>query len=86
MIDRDDIIKNLDILIPNPKCELNYNKDYELLIATLLSSQTTDKRVNMVTKELFSKYSLEDLSNIDINILKSIIKPLGTYERKSVFV
>ena len=39
----------LDELIPNPKCELNYNKDYELLIATMLSAQTTDKKVNQVS-------------------------------------
>ena len=58
----------LDKLIPNPKCELNYNKDYELLIATMLSAQTTDKRVNMVTNILFKKYdTLEKLSSADIN-------------------
>ena len=37
---------NLDYYIPNPKCELVYNKDYELLISVMLSAQTTDKRVN----------------------------------------
>ena len=51
-----EIILYLDELIPNPKCELEFNKDYELLIATMLSAQTTDKRVNMVTKILFKKY------------------------------
>ena len=63
-----EIIENyIDNLIPDPKCELNYSKDYELLIAVMLSAQTTDKRVNMVTKELFSKYnSLEKLKNADI--------------------
>ena len=39
----------LDELIPNPKCELNYNKDYELLIATMLSAQTTDKKDTAIT-------------------------------------
>ena len=48
MKNSDKIIKYLDELFPNPKCELNYNKDYELLIATMLSAQTTDKRVNIV--------------------------------------
>ena len=48
-----DIINYLDELFPNPKCELNYNKDYELLIAVMLSAQTTDKRVNEVTEVLF---------------------------------
>ena len=50
------IEKYLDELIPNPVCELNYFNDYSLLIAIMLSAQTTDKRVNEVTKELFSKY------------------------------
>ena len=43
----------LDELFPNPKCELNYSKDYELLIATVLSAQSTDRQVNKVTKVLF---------------------------------
>ena len=46
----------MNSLFPNAHCELEYNKDYELLIAIVLSAQTTDKRVNMVTKILFSKY------------------------------
>ena len=45
-----EILKYLDELYPNAHCELNYNKDYELLIAVMLSAQTTDKRVNEVTK------------------------------------
>ena len=54
------IFNYLDELIPEPKCELNYSKDYELLIAVMLSAQTTDKRVNIVTEVLFNKYrSLE---------------------------
>ena len=55
-----EIVDYLDELIPNPKCELNYNKDYELFIATMLSAQTTDKRVNMVTDILFKKYDTLD--------------------------
>lgn len=77
----------LDYLFPNPKCELNYNKDYELLIAVVLSAQTTDKRVNMVTKELFSKYpSIEDVSKAPVDDLIDIVRPLGTASRKGVFV
>ena len=77
----------LDNLIPNPKCELNFKKDYELLIAVMLSAQTTDKRVNIVTKELFSKYdSLEKLKNADINDIKKIIKSLGSYNKKSLYI
>lgn len=47
------ILSELEKLFPNPKCELTYNKDYELLLKTMLSAQTTDKRVNMVTDPLF---------------------------------
>lgn len=78
------IIDYLDELIPNPKCELNYSKDYELLIATMLSAQTTDKRVNDVTSILFNKYNtLNDLRMANINDIVSIIKPLGTFNRKA---
>lgn len=80
------ILDKLDLVVPNPKCELEYNKDYELLIATVLSAQSTDKRVNIVTKELFNNYSLYDLANIDIKKLEDIIKPVGTYNRKSIYI
>lgn len=77
----------LDELYPNPRCELNYTKDYELLIAVVLSAQTTDKRVNEVTKVLFDKYdTLEKLSESNIEDIKEIIKPIGTFNKKSVFV
>ncbi len=74
----------LDKLFPNPKCELEYTKDYELLIAVMLSAQTTDKRVNMVTDILFKKYdSLEKLATADINDIIEIIKPIGTFNKKA---
>lgn len=74
----------LDELFLNPKCELNYNKDYELLIAVMLSAQTTDKGVNKVTSILFNKYdSLEKLSNANIEDIKEIIKPIGNFNKKS---
>ena len=77
----------IDNLIPNPKCELNFNKDYELLLSVMLSAQTTDKRVNIVTKELFSKYNtLEKLKNADLNDLKLIIKSLGSYNKKALYI
>ena len=52
----------LDELYPNPRCELNYTKDYELLLATMLSAQTTDKRVNEVTKVLF--YMMQHMKHL----------------------
>jgi len=74
----------LDELIPNPVCELEYNKDYELLMAVMLSAQTTDKRVNSVTRVLFSKYrTLEAICNADINDLINIIRPIGTFQIKA---
>lgn len=77
----------LDSLFPNPKCELNYNKDYELVIAVMLSARTTDKMVNSVTSVLFEKYnSLELLVGSDIEDIKRIIKRVGTYNKKAMFV
>ena len=74
----------LDELIPNPKCELNYFNDYSLLIAIMLSAQTTDKRVNEVTKVLFDRYkTLEKLSSANIQDLENIIHPLGNFRKKA---
>ena len=81
------VLNYLDELYPNAICELNYSKDYELLLAIVMSAQTTDKRVNMVTKELFNKYdTLEKLSNANIEDIEEIIKPIGTFKKKSVFI
>lgn len=80
------IINNLDILYNDAKCELIYNSDYELLIATVLSAQSTDKRVNEVTKILFSKYNIFDLCNIDNKVLEKIIYPVGTYKKKAIYI
>ena len=84
---REIISKYLDELFPNPKCELIYHNDYELLIAIVLSAQTTDKRVNMVTPILFSKYpTLEKLSEAPIDLLEEILKPIGSFRKKAVYV
>lgn len=87
-MNRVEIIEDyLEKLIPNPKCELNFSKDYELLIAIMLSAQTTDKRVNKVTKILFDKYkSLEEIKNANIDDLKSIIREIGSYNKKAMYV
>jgi len=77
----------LDELFPNPKCELTYNSDYELLMAIVLSAQSTDKRVNSVTPIIFSKYkSLEELSEADVGVLESIIRPVGSFRKKSIYL
>jgi endonuclease-3 len=78
-----EIVKCLDEIIVNPRCELNYCKDYELLIAVMLSAQTTDKRVNEVTSVLFKKYDLNALSKANIEDIIDIIKSIGTYNKKA---
>lgn len=79
-----EVFEFLDEIIPNPKCELNYNKDYEFLIAVMLSAQTTDKRVNIVTKKLFSKYdSLDKLSKANLKDIEKLVFTLGNYSKKS---
>lgn len=79
-----DILNYLNEIIPNPVCELNYNKDYELLLAVMLSAQTKDARVNKVTKVLFNKYdSLKKLKEANIKDIENIIKELGSYHKKS---
>ena len=81
------LLEYLDELYENPRCELEYNKDYELLIAVILSAQTTDKRVNKVTKVLFKKYkTLEELMNADLKALENIIKEIGTFRRKAIYI
>ena len=77
----------LDELFNEPKCELNYTKDYELLIAIMLSAQSTDKRVNSVTPILFKKYpSLSDLKDADITDLEEIIRSVGSFRKKSLYI
>ena len=82
----DDIFEYLDYLFENPKCELEYNNDFEFLIAVVLSAQTTDKKVNSVTKELFSKYDMYSLKDAPINDLINILKPLGMSIKKASFI
>ena len=86
MITKDKVIEYLDELFPDARCELHYNKDYELLIATVLSAQCTDKRVNQVTSELFSKYDIASLSNASLKDIEKIIRPVGTFTRKAMYI
>ena len=84
MTKMNEICSYLDELFPNPKCELNYSKDYELLIAVMLSAQTTDKRVNSVTAVLFKEYpNLSSLKDASIESIIKIIKPIGTFNKKA---
>ena len=79
-----EISNYVDSLFPNAKCELFYNKDYELVIAVMLSAQTTDKAVNAVTYKLFDKFpTLEAIDNASIEEIEECIKSLGLYKNKA---
>ena len=78
------IINFLEETYPNVGCALNYSKDYELVIAVMLSAQTTDKAVNTVTEVLFSRYdTLEKLANADLEDIEKIIMKIGMYKVKA---
>ena len=78
------LLSYLDELFPLAKCELFYSKDYELVIAVMLSAQTTDKSVNAVTPIVFNKYpSLDALNNASLENIEEILKPIGLYKNKA---
>ena len=81
------LLEYLDYLFPNPKCELIYHTDYQLLMAVVLSAQSTDKRVNSVTPIIFSRYpKLEDIKNADLADLEYIIRPVGSFRIKAKYL
>lgn len=78
------ILNTIKEMFPNAGCELNYNNMFELLIAVCLSAQTTDKRVNIVTKTLFEKHpTCFLLSEANYNDVYEIIKSLGLAKNKT---
>lgn len=78
------LIELMDSEYPEVKCSLDYSNPLEMLIATQLSAQCTDARVNIVTKELFKKYkTVDDYADADIEDLQRIIKSAGFYKNKS---
>jgi endonuclease-3 len=78
------IIELLEKDYPAAKTALHYTKPLEMLIATILSAQCTDKRVNIVTKSLFKKYrSAEDYANADSSELEQDIRSTGFYRNKT---
>lgn len=80
----DFIIGELEKLYPEAQCSLEYVKPYELLIATRLSAQCTDARVNIVTKVLFAKFpTLEAFAEADVKEIEEIVKPCGLFRTKA---
>jgi len=78
------IIKLLEKEHPDAKIALHYSNPLELLVATILSAQCTDERVNIVTKQLFKKYrKAEDYANADLKELEQDIKSTGFYRNKA---
>ncbi len=78
------IIEQLNELYPDAKCSLNYETPFQLLVATRLSAQCTDERVNKVTPALFAKYpSIEHFAKADFDELCSYIHSCGFYRAKA---
>ncbi len=83
-MDRKQIIQAFDKLVPNPKCELEYETPYQLLVAVILSAQCTDKRVNIVTHELFKKFPTpKHMINLTYEELGKLIFSCGFYNSKA---
>ncbi|HUI47702.1 MAG TPA: endonuclease III [Acidimicrobiia bacterium] len=80
----DAVVELLRAEYPDVKCALNHENAYELLVATILSAQTTDERVNMVTPTLFAKYpTAADLAAADADEVESIIQSTGFFRSKA---
>lgn len=78
------ILNTLKELYPDAKCELNYETPFQLLVATILSAQTTDKKVNEVTKDLFKEYpDVDGFLTLSIEELEVRIKQIGLYRTKA---
>ena len=86
--DMADIVEILKQEYPDVKgTALHYTNPLELLVATILSAQTTDERVNMVTKELFKKYrKAEDYANADLEELQNDIRSINFYRNKAKYI
>lgn len=84
MISTNELLVGLEELFPNPMCELQFDSEYELLVAVILSAQCTDRRVNQVTKELFKKYNTpKDFASLKQEELEKLIYSCGFYHNKA---
>ena len=78
------VVEALRESYPDPRCALEYEKDYELMIAVRLSAQCTDERVNLVTPALFARYpTLESLAQADISEVEGYVRSCGFYHNKA---
>jgi endonuclease-3 len=78
------IIRRLKMAYPNAKVALRFSNPLECLVATILSAQCTDERVNQVTEKLFQKYrTAEDYVRVPESVLAADIKPTGFYNQKA---
>ena len=78
------VVEALKESYPDPRCALEYEKDYELMIAVRLSAQCTDERVNLVTPALFARYpTLESLAQADISEVEGYVRSCGFYHNKA---
>jgi endonuclease-3 len=78
------VLKRLKADYPDAVCALEYDTAFQLLVATILSAQCTDERVNIVTKELFAKYpTAEDLARIPLKTLEKLIQSTGFFRNKA---
>ena len=78
------VLNVIDEMFPDAKCELKHENPWQLLIAVMMSAQTTDKSVNAITEHLFQKYqSVEDFANADLKELENDIRKIGLYRNKA---
>ena len=78
------VLDYFEELYPDAHCELNHRNVFELLVAVMLSAQTTDKKVNQVTPGLFEKYpKVSDFANASLEELQDQIKVIGLYRNKA---
>ncbi len=74
----------MEALFPDAECELNFSNEFELVLAVLLSAQTTDKSVNQLTKTLFQTYKCpEDYQKVSLQTLEGDLKTIGLYRNKA---
>ncbi|MCP2732311.1 endonuclease III [Limnofasciculus baicalensis] len=79
-----EILIRLKRLYPDAGCTLNYDTPVQLLVATILSAQCTDERVNMVTPELFRRFpDAGAIANADIEVLENLVRSTGFYRNKA---